>query len=765
LKSLVTSKMFDDINCDFKYSRDLQELKVKLQTDYKKKGYSFNLESSEMSQKESLFSSEIKWVEHVYSLKANSSLKDNGRVQVEIHLDRIRDVHLEIWGTAKYWNNFGMECKWDANRDPSQKILLSYEFEKPKVNIYRGNVLISYPDRTMNVKIDFSNEGPYIGKVKLSWSADESIEIEYSIGGSLSIGSEFQNHKKLWAFAKIDTPFVGWRNNKINGSFTQLDNLLSFNLLTQFAENQNISTQFFINYLLANDEFFCELKSGIQSTIKDLPIVTAYFKHNQTSEAIISELLFKHRHFFSEEFRIFSIKSVFKHLSDVRHKNISGSIKFKSPFPGYNSGAIITKFSLTKERELFGVFDMDIDSRLYTFALEGYLRKLFDNMLSFNLTTPISGFPYLSGNIGIIELKRYLIADLKTLNRSIGIEILFNFNSITDFDLKLYVATPQPAFEKVLAIGRIQDETIHLEGHWNKLKLGFKGIWRFLNYNNFEYSYMLFTPLVHFEENGLIVKFVAKTFQMFDIESSLRLGKYKIGLKAFGEPRTQLINQLGLQKASYIRDDFVTNDELDDKDINDESTEVEGSEFNSLNYFSVIGNFEFCTMFINPIVGNYEVQQKDDTYHGDAKIHLPINTYFASGIISIRDKLVIKENYNFKNVLTLCTPFEKFEEIISNIVLKVPPSGFTARFDISGLQGLKTKRGFKLSYIIPENQQYTIHDIKLVILYPLKETSRITISTKVELENSSLHSAVFNLDGFNTILSMSGNSNVSNNYI
>jgi hypothetical protein len=236
------------------------------------------------------------------------------------------------------------------------------------------------------------------------------------------------------------------------------------------------------------------------------------------------------------------------------------------------------------------VIDVDIDSRLYSFAIEGHMKRLLDNMISFNLTTPIENFPYLLGKFGIIEMKRYLIADLKTMNRSLGIEVLFDFNSITDFDLKFYVATPQPAFEKILAIGKIKEDIIHLEGAWNKISLGFKGIWHFLTYKDFEYSYLVFTPLQHFEENGIVVKFIAENMQNFDIESSFKLGKYKLGLKAFGEPRTQLINQLGLQKATYIREDFSTNDDLE----SDESTMNSEVDIDLSKYYSVTGNFEVC---------------------------------------------------------------------------------------------------------------------------------------------------------------------------
>lgn len=497
------------------------------------------IESSENDPKESLFMTQLNWADLSYSLSANSSLKGIGRTKVEIHLDRIRDIHLEVWGIAeKFGKNFGIEFKWDANRDPSQKFILSYDFDRPKPKVFTGNVLISYPDRTLNGKIDFSNEGPYIGSVRMSWSADDVIDMRYSVG------SEFKAYRKLWAEMKIDTPFVGWRSNRVNGTVYQKDNLVAISFATVWAENQNIAFDFHVDYLLNERELSGELKAGIQSTIKDIPIVTAFLKHNQTSDKVDSEILFKHKNFVSDEFRTFSIKSSWKHSIDVSYKNVSGTIKFRSPFENYNSGAMITKFTLTKGRELFGVIDVDIDTRLYSFAIEGYMKRLLDNMISFNLTTPIETFPFLLGKFGIREAKRYLIADLKTLNRSLGIEVLFDFNSITDFDLKFYIATPQPALEKVLAVGRIKEDTIHLEGAWNKISLGFKGIWHFVTYKNFEYSYMILTPLTHFEENGLVVKFIAKDIQNFDIESSFKLGKYKLGLKAFGEPRTSLVNKV-----------------------------------------------------------------------------------------------------------------------------------------------------------------------------------------------------------------------------
>lgn len=741
LKSLISSKLFDDINCNLKYSRDLQELKFKIHTDYKKKNYSLLIESSEVDPMESLLMAQLNWADLSYTIAANSSIRGIGRTKVEIHLDRIRDVYLEVWGTAKRFNkNFGIEFKWDANRDPSQKFILSYDFDIPKAKVYTGNVLMSYPDRTLNGKLDLSNEGPYTGNLKISWSADEVVDMRYSIG------SEIQDFRKLWAVMKIDTPFIGWRSNRVNSSLYQKDNLLSVSFGTVWAESQSIGLDFHVDYSLGDREVSGEVKAELQSTIKDIPIVTAFVRYNQTADKVDSEILFKHNNFVSDSFRTFSMKSLWKHSVDVNHRNISGSIKFKSPFESYSSGVLISKFSVTKDRELFGVIDIDLDKRLYSFAIEGYMKRLLDNMITFNLTTPIETFPYLLGKFGIQEPKRYLIADLKTSNRSLGIEILFDFNSITDFDLIFHVATPQPGLE-LLAVGKIKEDTIHFEGAWNKISCGFKGIWHFVHYDDFEYSYMVLTPFPHYEENGLVIKIIVKDIQNFDVESSFKIGIYKIGIKAFGEPRIQLINQLGLQKATYIRQDFYITDELD----SDEVTKNSDDDIDPRKYYGVTGKFEVCTVLWSAINGSYEVHQVEDTYHGNAKIFIP------EGMIEVNNKFVIKSSYNYLNQLNIQTTFPNFKAISSNFKLKIPEQGFTARFDVGALRGSLWKNyGFKLNYTLPEHHELKIHDLNLIVLYPLMNSSRININSRLELSQNSLQSATITLDGYKNYLKMAG---------
>ena len=746
LKSVISSKLFEDINCNLKYSRDLQELKFKVQTEYKKKSYLLIVESSDIDEYDSLFTTLFKWADHSYSLSANSSSKGIGTTKVELHMDRIRDVHFDVWGTSQRFGKvFGIEFKWDANRDPSQKFVFSYEFDKPHERVYTGNVLVSYPDRTLNGHLNVSTVGPYTGSLKLSWSADEMIDMEYSVG------SELENYRRVWAMMKIDTPFKGWRNNKVNGSLYQKENLMSVTLATNWAENQKIGFDFDVDYFLGSNELSGELKAEIQSTIKDIPIVKILFKHNQTTMKVDSEILFKHKNFIQDQYREFTLKSSWRNSIDLNHRNVSGTLKFKSPFENYKTGAMVTKFSVSRERKVFGVFDVDIDTRMYTFAIEGYMKRLLDNMISFNLTTPIETFPYLFGKFGIQEAKKYLIADLTTKNKSLGIEILSNFTSISDFDLKFYAATPITRFERLLAIGKSKEDTIHLEGAWNEIRMGFIGVWHYLNANNFEYSYIVLTPIPTLKENGLVFKVIVDDVENFDVEMSFQIGKHKVGVKALGEPRTQLINQLGLPKASFIRESIFI-DEIDSREDDSEAR----SDIDLKKYYGVIGNFEICTVFWDPISGNYDVQQVEKTYQAQVRMSVP------GGIIQIKNKFVADVN-NFINRLVIDLPFKNLKTISSNFVFRFPEDkGVIAKFDVGLQQDRRLNTyGLYLNYELPQHAELNIHDISLVLLYPLANSSRINIKTRLELTKTFVRFGIFSLDGFDTYLEMSATVDVS----
>ena len=565
-----------------------------------------------------------------------------------------------------------------------------------------------------------------------------------------SIGSEIKDSRRLWTHLKIDTPFSGWRNNNINASLYQHDNLIKLYFGSMWADNQKIGIDLFVDYAINDTELSCELKTDIESTIKDIPVINAYFKHLQDNDSFDTDFAVKHKNVVSDQFRLFAVKSGWKYNTDGRFRNVSGSIRFRSPFERYISGALITKFSLNKDKQLYGVVDIDVENRLYSLSLGGYMKKIFDNSININITTPYEAFPYLNARFGVNEHERHLVADIQTQNRSLGIEVLLDFNSITDFDVKFYIAIPLEAFEKVLLIGKIKEDILHIEGAFGKINLGFKGVWSYISVKQFEYSYQIFTPLLNFEENGLVTRLIYNNAQNFDMECSFKLGKYKLGLKGFGKPKKQLIiNQLGIQKATYLRDEFFEKNEIESAEISNES----GVELDMSKFFSLMGIFEINTIVWTTITVNYDIQQIDDTYHCLAKIKTPL------GFIEMKNKLTIVENSLCKNQLKIDTPFQSFKTITSNYKFEIPTSipGIYVRLDVGiNDKDVVSTYGFKVKYLIPKNTSLETHDLSLNILVPLMNTTNILVTYKLETNRESIYKINVDLSGFQTDLKING---------
>lgn len=68
----------------------------------------------------------------------------------------MRDIRFGVWAHNKVsYKAAGIELKWDANRDPNQKLVLSGNFTKVAPFNYLANLLASYPGRTLLGNYEF----------------------------------------------------------------------------------------------------------------------------------------------------------------------------------------------------------------------------------------------------------------------------------------------------------------------------------------------------------------------------------------------------------------------------------------------------------------------------------------------------------------------------------------------------------------------------------------------------------------------------------
>jgi hypothetical protein len=747
LKMNIQSKSFDDVNLVLKYSHDHYEFKVDIYTELMGKAYALKLKNSDISPTESKLIGEIKWKEQIYSLTAHSTADKLKKTTIELHIDKIRDLYIQIWGQSEEkQKQLGVELKWDANRDPSQKVIFSCAYNKPQSSEYNGNFLLSYPDRSLSAQFNVANGKPdYRGKLRVSWSANDAIILSYSLGSEISTDSKF------WIKFNADTPFEGWRQNSLEGSFLNKNNNYLMNSTVVWANSQRIGFEVELDYLIADKSVSCEFRSDLKSTVEDIPAIATSFRHFQDNEKIDTEISVKHKKSANHNDRLFYVKSKWEFGSTGTERHISGSVALKSPFEGYTSGIVFTKFSISdgENKQLRGMIDVEIESRNYALTIDGYLKKLTDNMLSINITTPIETFKNVNGRFGINERNRHIVADIRTPTRALGIEVLFVFESVTDFDVKFYLATPIEAFERILVIGKLNEDAVHFEGGWNKLTLGFIGVWRFLSYSDFEYSYQILTPLEKFKKNGLVARIIYQDVQNFDVDFSFKLSDFIFGIQTFGEPKNELS-----RAATQLKD---TISEYDDsfEDYVDEDFDEEDS-------FSLMANFNIDTFVWKSIKGDIDIEKSGSKYHCFGNIYTP------QGKIYVKNVFQMVHVFHIVNRLEITTPFKNYDKIESvwRSMLE-PPEAYNVGLEVSVFnKTLPRNYGFKIKYFNTSEEEsdgLTSHNLTLTLITPLAP-SPIICNTLIEVEGVSSFKGNLSIDGFATKLQLFGLLQKDNNY-
>jgi hypothetical protein len=90
----------------------------------------------------------------------------------------------------------------------------------------------------------------------------------------------------------------------------------------------------------------------------------------------------------------------------------------------------------------------------------GHLKKLSNSILVFNITTPFHKYGTITGRFGYSEVEKHLVAEVKGPSGGIGIEILFNILSFSDFDVKFSLETPMEFLTKALLIGKLKNDMV-----------------------------------------------------------------------------------------------------------------------------------------------------------------------------------------------------------------------------------------------------------------------------------------------------------------
>ncbi|GLH12107.1 Apolipophorins, partial [Gryllus bimaculatus] len=634
VKLLLKSPSFEEIAASYKYLRDETEFKVELTADHAKDKYYIILKHANPQPSDYETSIELRIKSQVYSLLTVVSLLEHRQITAQLHIDRIRDIHFMLRSLNQPdRKEASMEVKWDANRDPSQKVAVAVQYLHPESMNYSGYVMVSYPGRTIRGNYLFAlKDSRCESSAHLEWSPRDSIQI--TVGAIY----EYEDILMLALKSELLTPFESWKRTSLSAGIRHHDNLVQANASVYWHDDQNVALNLYGDYMLSDEEFSCELNASIISTIPQVSSMSGSFSHKQSNNKYDTLLYVQHY-----PQKAISIKSTWQLEEDENSSNLTGVVNLQSPYPGYNEGMMRCRMHVNSAWDVKGAADLIIDRRKYTFQINGYVKKLTDNMLVFEITTPMENYSKITGRFGYSGERKHLVAEISSPHAQIGIEILFQFQNTNNFDIKFNVATPIEFLQKAILVAKLEEETVDFRCGWNNLTIGFFGQWHYENITDFEYCYKIFTPLEGFHENGVIAKLIKH--EGLDFSLGFNVGDKKLGLKVYGASNPAPPPDLKL----------ATKQLYDDEAYDDEDEEL-------INWK---GSIEVDTFFHPTLKGTLEIEEKDTTYIVASTLTLP------NGTAVLLDELDFEDVFTISNKFHLKTPYPQFEEIHSTYDYKI----------------------------------------------------------------------------------------------
>uniref|UniRef100_A0A8W7PWS0 Vitellogenin domain-containing protein n=1 Tax=Anopheles coluzzii TaxID=1518534 RepID=A0A8W7PWS0_ANOCL len=711
-----------------KYIQDEHDNRLSINAMFEKKPYGIILQHTQQIANGTKSYAMVQWKDERYWFSALMKSAPIKQLDLELHIDKIRDISATLRGyKTPLKREVGVEFKWDANRDPTQRIALTGELNTPTDRIYDGLFLLSYPNRTFSGTFDLKAIHPrYLANARISWNTTEAIVIHFDAGTHEEMLS------KMWLLLHLNTTFHGWRRNALSGAFSFKDNVLYTDLIANWAEDQRLGVELNGTYRSNKEIFNCELGTQLKSSLRNIPAVTMYFNQTLVTDRVETTVLLNYETT-DQPVQEFSVRSNWQHKVDKRHSNITGSLRLISPYENYRMGALVAKVSVSDNRTITGAADLQLDDNTYDLLLEGHIRNLVDCMLTANITSSNINYRSINGRFGISEKNRHLVAEIITPKTELGIELLYAVVSPQNFDVKFHLATPLKELEKVILRAKLQKDNVDFRAGMNNMVLGCTGVWRKAHLKDFEYSYRIYTPLQKFEESALIVKVVinSERAQYVDVELSGKFSEYKLGVKAMSKPKPDIKRVMLPQTASSLVEENLWNNEVDDEQ-EDEDYDEEEDEENLLNF---IGEIELYTIVMPTIEGTLELTEQNSQYRAIGKLKVP------QGDIDFRDRFYLRDLLNMHNSLQLKTPFPVAQQITSEFVMKFSHEttditvGMNVKFN-NRTEWVNT--GFHVNYkkSVDEAEVHK-HQALVDLMTPMKNLQKVFLNGTLELEDHS----------------------------
>ncbi|KAK2581438.1 hypothetical protein KPH14_005113 [Odynerus spinipes] len=737
LKLILKSSSFaNDIIVNCKLYHNANDLRISIyveQQDMDK--YAFILNHTMLSLTKLSTYIEGRYKSNVYSLLSN--VDTDREIKVELHLDKWRDVHLTLTGINEEDNKeYGVELKWDANRDPALKVATSLTLKKlyvPKVSsdaLSRKELIadasLTYPGRliTSTCTLIVQDQYNYVVNGVIQWNPEKEIQ--------LFVGMRYDYQaltKTVELKFQLETPFDQWKKTALNAKYLQIQNKVIASGSAHWKDTQHITGDIYINSQ-ENDEMDewvgnCRLTSTVHSITWVTMNVTQKILHSGTS---YTGVLIKYHP--DKVIDAWSVWHLDKKSDTVF--NLTGHLHLESPLASYRKCDIKCQLRVMPDWKILGATTMDLDKRRYTGNLLGDLRHIKESMVQLNLTTPIEKYAFVRARFGLSESNRHVVAEIVSPSGVLGFEAICQlFTSSYDFNVKLLLATPIDLIQKSLLVAKLNKQEADFRIAYNNMTAGFQGVWYFKSIEDFHYTYKLFTPLHGLQESGItaklvVIKMEAEQKFSIDTEFSVNLAEVKLGVSAKGGPKPPPV-RIPINTKILPRTG-AANTEVNSSEENEEEEEDDEDNF----YWH--GELELWLVIVEPIMAELDIDAEGYGYKTVGFLHLP------AGQITIDDYFWMEDVFNIKNELAVETPFTVAREIASAYVFKVDMDTpmYLMQIDVNVKNNVTwSKTGLNLNYTYQEEvDNWKTHTIKFNITTPLKFLKLIDTKAIIDIDEN-----------------------------
>ncbi|CAG9760350.1 unnamed protein product [Ceutorhynchus assimilis] len=513
LKVFIKSPSFKDVNADLLFYRDNEQLKIDVEAIHEENDYQLFINHNSTSDEEMHTNVKIKCGTRLYTLNTAINRGEHFKISTELHIDQLRDVEFSVWiFNEETQKALGFDINWDANRDPSQKLLVAANLSTAGDLNYNADLIVSYPGRTIIGNYEFLFEKGHIDMLaSISWDDGKSLAINFNAK------YRYENEIFFGMSFGLNTPVDSWKNIKLSGVFEHIGNKYGLNGALTWNPRQKVAIDLYGDYTSKGPNFDCKYSCSVESTLSNIPYVNTTVQHSQNSTDYNTIVFFM----YNPDFLI-DVESMWKLQTNEIFSNLTGTVKTVTPFKGFKKGVFVSKIFYTANKYLRGAAEIDLDHNKILIDMEGKFKKLIDSMFVANITTPDETYEC---KFKLSKKDRHFIALLSYPTGQLGTEVLVVLNDLTDFNVKLLLATPVEFLQKILIIAKLQPKEADFRIGWNSLLLGFSGRWYYSNIIDFLYTYRIYTPIKDFEDNGIVAKLIFK--EGLDFEMSCKLSLFK----------------------------------------------------------------------------------------------------------------------------------------------------------------------------------------------------------------------------------------------